>query len=317
MLSQFFLLVGGFILLVFGADYLVKGAVSMARRLGVSSLVIGLTVVAIGTSTPELVVSLLSALRGSPEMALGNIFGSSIANVLLILGLTAIVSPVIVQKETVWKEIPFSLLASIVVVIMGSDVLLGGRSSNIISRADGLLLIAFGLAFLYYTYRTARPGTLKKQLEAVPSRYSWAYVPGGLVALSLGGKFIVDASVALARGIGVSEHLIGLTIVAIGTSLPELATSLVAAKRGQTDVAVGNVVGSNILNIFLILGMTAAISPMPFADRTMFDALVAVTVSLILFLAMFVGTLHRLDRWQGILFVASYVSFLGFSVVCL
>lgn len=315
MLNQILLLAGGFILLVYGANFLVKGAVSLARRLGVSALIIGLTVVALGTSAPELVVNLLSVARGSTELALGNIFGSSIANILLILGLTAIVSPVVVQRETVWKQIPFSLLAAIVVIIMGSDTLLGGRTSNVLSRADGLLLLAFGAAFIYYTFRTSQPGTLKEQLETLPASKTWAYVIGGLVGLGLGGKFIVDAATGLARGFGVSEHLIGLTVVAIGTSLPELATSLVAAKKKQADIAVGNVVGSNILNIFLILGLTATVAPIPFSSRALQDGLIAAAASLLLFIAMFVGSRHRLDRWQGALFVVAYVAIMGVSIM--
>lgn len=303
-------------MLVYGADYLVKGAVSLARRLGVSTLVIGLTVVALGTSAPELVVNLLSVARGSTDLALGNIFGSSIANILLILGLAAVVSPVIVQRETVWKQIPFSLLAAIVVIILGSDTLPGDHLPNILSRADGLILLAFGAAFLYYTFRTgSQNGGLGGQFAALPAKLTWAYIIGGLVGLGLGGKFIVDAATGLARGFGVSEHLIGLTVVAIGTSLPELATSLVAARKKQSDIAVGNIVGSNILNVFLILGLTATIMPIPFSPRALQDGLVAAAASLLLFIAMFVGNRHRLDRWQGVFFVVTYVAVIGISIM--
>ncbi len=315
MLNQILLLMGGFILLVYGAGYLVKGAVSLARRLGVGTLVIGLTVVALGTSAPELAVNLFSAARGATDLALGNIFGSNIANIFLILGLSAVVSPVILQKETIWKQIPFSLLAAAAVIILGSDVLLGGHPLNILSRADGLVLLAFGVAFLSYTLRTgSRNGGSGGQFAALPARQTWMFVIGGLVGLGLGGKFIVDAATDLARGFGVSEHLIGLTVVAIGTSLPELATSLVAARRKQSDIAIGNVVGSNILNVFLILGLTATLTPIPFSTRALQDGLIVAAASLLLFIAMFVGTRHRLDRWQGVLLVVIYVVIIGISI---
>lgn len=306
---------GGLVLLVYGADYLVKGASSLARRLGVSALVVGLTVVALGTSAPELVVNLLAASRGSSDLALGNIFGSNIANILLILGLTAMIRPVAVKKDAIWRQIPFAILAAVAVVIMGSDIALSGRLSDVIGRADGFMLLLFAAVFAYYTFRTSQPGTMTSQLETLSIKKTWLYTIGGLIGLSLGGKFVVDAATELARNFGWSEHIIGLTIVAVGTSLPELATSLVAARKKQDDIAVGNVVGSNIINIFLILGLTAVIMPLPFSSRSLQDGLMVIAVSLLLFLAMFVGTRHRLDRWQGALFMVAYAVIMGASIM--
>lgn len=315
MFNQLLLLAGGFILLAYGAEYLVKGSVSLAQRLGVSTLVIGLTVVAFGTSTPELAVNLLSAARGSTALALGNIFGSSIANILLILGLTAIVNPIVVQKETVWKQIPVSLLAALVVIVLGSDVLLAGQPTDFLSREDGFILLAFAAGFLFYMFRTrSRGAAIMGLFTALPFRRSWTYILGGLIGLGLGGKFIVDAATELAKGFGLSERLIGLTVVAVGTSLPELATCLAAARRKQADIAIGNVVGSNILNVFLVLGLTAVIAPIPFSADALRDGLVAAGASLLLFISMFIGKRHRLDRWLGVVFVAAYVAFTALSI---
>lgn len=309
----------GFVLLIKGADSMVTGASALAQRLGISALVIGLTIVAFGTSAPELVVNLLASLDGNTDIAIGNIVGSNIANILLILGAAATIYPLTVQKGTVWKEIPFALLAILVLFIMASDVALSGATESALTRGDGLVLISFFIIFMYYIFGVAKQTPTQEDNAEEPSlnlsyKRSGVMIVGGLVALVIGGKWIVDGAVTFATMLGVSQSLIGLTVVAVGTSLPELATSVVAALKKQSDIAVGNVVGSNIFNVFWILGISAVLSPLPFADALRFDVLVAVLVTFALFLALFVGKRHTLDRWQGICFILLYVAYTVFLV---
>jgi cation:H+ antiporter len=308
----------GFVLLVKGADYLVSGSSSLAVRFGVTPLVIGLTIVAFGTSTPELVVNLLASLNGSTDIAIGNVLGSNIANILLILGISAMIYPLAVGRGTVWKEIPFALLAVVVLAVMANDVVLNGAQGGDVSRADGLLLIAFFVIFLYYIFSIAKSGGASAgEEEIVPRSYpvSIGMVFIGLAGLVVGGKWIVDGAVAFASSLGVSEALIGLTIVAVGTSLPELATSAVAAYKRNVDIAVGNIVGSNIFNIFWILGVSAIISPLPFAPALQFDLAVTLGVTTLLFLALFVGRRHEIERWQGGAFVALYIAYIVYLIL--
>lgn len=307
----------GFVALIKGADSLVSGASSLAARFGVSALVIGLTIVAFGTSAPELMVNLLASYSGNTDIAIGNILGSNIANILLILGISAIIYPLAVGKGTVWKEIPFALLAVIAVSFMANDVLLDGSSTSAITRIDGLLLLSFFIIFLYYIFGIAKQGSGNPTEQPVLYSYpkSIALVLAGLVGLAVGGKWIVDGAVTFASSLGVSEALIGLTIVAIGTSLPELATSAMAAYRRNVDIAVGNIVGSNIFNIFWILGVSAVISPLPFAVTLQTDLLVTLLASALLFLALFVGQRHTIERWQGVAFVLTYVVYMVYLVM--
>lgn len=313
MIPASILLFVSFAALFYGADVFVKGAVSLARKLGVSTLGIGLTVVAVATSVPELVVNVASATRGSTELALGNIFGSNVANVLLVLGMAAVIHPVIVRRGTIWKQIPFSILAVLLLFVFAAIPFRG--SFGVISRLDGLALAGIGVAFLLSTLRTDRKNGMKGRIpEERPLPRTLAYLAAGIASMVVGGTAIVDAAVTLARGLGVAEHWIGLTVIALGTSLPELATSVAAAQRRQTDVALGNVVGSNIINALFILGLTAVVSPLPVSASSVQDGLFVCLVSLLLFLFMFVGTKHRLDRWQGAVFLWLYVAFIVATV---
>lgn len=310
----------GFVLLIKGADLLVSGASSLAARLGVSALVVGLTIVAFGTSAPELVVNLLASVSGNTDIAIGNILGSNIVNILLILGICAVVYPLTVQRGTVWKEIPFALLAVVVMAFMASDVLLDGAATSVLTRIDGLVLIAFFAIFLYYIFGLARADstTVVDTETEKPAVYSYSrslvMIFLGLGGLVVGGKWIVDGAVMFATALGVSEALIGLTIVAIGTSLPELATSVVAVYKRNVDIAVGNIVGSNIFNVFWILGVSAIIQPLPFSPALTIDLLVTIGATLCLFLALFVGRQHTLERWQGVVFIVSYVAYVTFLI---
>lgn len=321
-MSTYILFVIGFVVLIKGADLLVDGSSALAKRLGVSALVIGLTIVAFGTSTPELVVNILASMQGNTDIAIGNVLGSNIVNILLILGVSAILYPLRVQKGTVWKEIPFALLAVVILSLMANDMYIDGEPSSSLSRIDGFVLISFFIIFLYYIFGLAKNDTVnsnestnQNDTNELTITKSVLMTVFGIVGLVVGGKWIVDGAVVFATNFGLSEALIGLTIVAIGTSLPEMATSVVAAYKKNVDIAVGNVVGSNIFNIFWILGLSSVIKPLPFHPALTFDLLVTVGATLILFVALFVGRKHTLERWQGIVFVVFYILYIIYLVI--
>jgi cation:H+ antiporter len=308
----------GFVFLIKGADFLVDGAASVARSLNVPDLVIGLTVVAFGTSTPELFVNLIASFKGNTDIAIGNVLGSNIANIFLILGVSSIIYPLAVTKGTVWKEIPFSLLAAMVLLFMANDQLLDRAGASVLTRVDGLTFLCFFTIFIYYTFSIATK--VEGMEEHVPARqYGWQrsllYIILGLAGLTIGGKWIVDGAIALATKFGMSESLIGLTIVAVGTSLPELATSAVAAHKKNVEIAVGNVVGSNIFNIFFVLGISATIKPLPFQAKHNIDLAVVIFASLMLFFFMFTGKKRSLDRWEGIVCFILYLSYIVILIV--
>lgn len=309
----------GFFLLIKGADWLVTGSSFVAGRFGVSELMIGLTIVAFGTSAPELVVNIIASFQGNTEIAIGNIVGSNIANILLILGVAAIIYPLKVQKSTVWKEIPFALLGAFLIIILANDMLVDGATSSAITRIDGFVLLGFFILFLYYVFGSALKPSQSEEVQSgedveakkdISMNRSVAMIIGGMVGLVIGGKWIVDGAISFASAFGVSEALIGLTVVAIGTSLPELATSAVAAFKKNVDIAVGNIVGSNIFNIFWIVGLSSLIKPLPFDIKLNFDMFVALGATVLLFLALFVGKKHTVEKWQGVLFVVAYVAYI-------
>lgn len=304
----------GLSVLVVGADGLVRGAASIAARFNISPLVIGLTVVSFGTSAPELAVNLISSLNDASGLAIGNIVGSNIANILLILGVAALIVPLTVQRSTVWKEIPFAFLGVFLLLVLGNDAYLDG-GHNLLSRTDGVALLSIMGIFMFYIFSVAKNSDDEQDdivIESVISSILW--VGGGLLGLVIGGQLLVDGSVGVARQLGLSEAVIGLTILAIGTSLPELATTVVAAMRKQADIAIGNVVGSNIFNMFFVLGITASISPLtppPYFSR---DVLMAIAATILLFAFMFIGRKQQLRRWEGILFLLLYVAYMGLVV---
>jgi len=310
------LFVIGFALLVKGADLLVDGSSSIAKRLGVSDLVIGLTIVAFGTSTPELLVNLVASFKGNPEIAIGNIIGSNIANILLILGISALIYPLEIKKSTSWKEIPMNLLATAVVFLMANDVLIDKMPTSVLSRIDGFVFVGFFLIFLVYTIGLAKAeheSEVGIKKHSIPMALAMTF--GGLVALIIGGKWVVDGAVALARTWGVSESLIGLTIVAVGTSLPELATSAVAAYKHKSDIAIGNIVGSNLFNVFWILGVSAIIRPLPINASTNIDIAVCFAATLLLFIFCFTPKRGTLARREGIVFLMGYIAYIAYLMM--
>ncbi len=313
----YILFIAGFFVLIKGADVLVEGSSSLARRFNVPDLVIGLTVVAFGTSTPELFVNVIASIKGNVDIAIGNVLGSNISNIFLILGVSSVIFPLKVTGGTVWKEIPFSLLAVIALGIMVNGPLINGDTQNILSRSDGLLLLLFFIIFIYYSCSiVAELDGIDEQVPAAEHSLprSVIMVILGLVCLTLGGKWIVDGAVKTATSFGLSESLIGLTIVAVGTSLPELATSAAAAHKKKADIAVGNIVGSNIFNILFVLGISSVIKPLPFTTSSNIDIGVVIFASLLLFLSMFTLKKHSLDRWEGACFLVFYAVYTAFRV---
>lgn len=305
----------GLVVLIVGAEGLVRGSSSLAKKMGIAPIVIGLTIVAFGTSAPELTVNVYSALQGNTAIAIGNVVGSNIANILLILGISACISPLTVNRNTAWKEIPLAFLAVGLIFIMGNDQLFDGEIFNVITRSEGLVLIAIFAIFLHYTYSIAKSQTAS---DDSVTEYGYGrsvlFTLGGLGLLILGGRLLVDGAVSIATQAGLSQSLISLTIVAVGTSLPELATSAVAAFRKQSDIAIGNVVGSNIFNVFWILGFSSILAPHPFTSGNSIDILVAILATLGLFAALFIGHRYKVQRWQGVIFIISYVVYIAYLI---
>jgi cation:H+ antiporter len=314
---EYVLMIFGFGFVIGGANFLVKGSVSLAKRLMISDLVVGLTVVAVGTSLPELFVNITASIEGNTGIAVGNILGSNIANILLILGASAIIHPLTITKGTIWKEIPLSLLAALLISILANDRLIDGSESCVLSRADGLVLLSFFLVFVYYLFSTAgNTEGLDKHLRKSSCGFLKIFllITVGLTILIIGSKWVVGGAARIAATAGVSESLIGLTIVAVGTSLPELATSTVAAYKKNPEIAVGTVVGSNIFNIFFILGISSVIRPLPFEAVNNLDISILILASFLLFAFMFTLKKRILDRLEAAIFVFIYIAYVCFIV---
>lgn len=293
------------------------GSASIAKKLKISSIVIGLTIVAFGTSAPEFIVNIFASIQGNSEIAIGNILGSNIANILLILGISAIIYPITAKKNTVLKEIPLSLLAIVILGLMANDMLVDGAGFSSVTRIDGFILLSFFIIFLYYTFGTTKSekDIVEEEIKVLSYSKAILFILLGLAGLVIGGKWIVDGAVQIAELFNISQSLIGLTIVAVGTSLPELATSAMAAYKKQSDIAIGNVVGSNIFNIFWILGASAIIRPLPFNISSNTDIAMTIFASIVLFLVMFIGKKRVIERWQGIFMVITYVGYVVFLVL--
>mgnify|MGYP004457443927 FL=1 len=307
MWAQVLLLIFGIVVVLKSADWLTNGAVGLATKLGISQIVIGLTIVAIGTSMPEFFVSIVSAIKGTPDLAVGNIVGSNIFNVLLIVGVAATVAPIAIQRATVRRDIPIAIVASIILTFMMLD--------DNISRIDALILFAAFIAFIWITLRNSKNDANEKDAsteKVIPTWKSVLFIIFGLVGLVLGSNIFVDNASSLAHGWGISDAVIGLTIVAGGTSLPELATSAVAARKGDSGIAIGNVLGSNVFNILMILGLTGIISPMHIQNITYIDMAVMV-ISMALFW-LFSFTKLRVERWEGCVLIACFLGYITWLV---
>ena len=300
--------IAGLVLVILGANWLTKGASALALRFKISELVIGLTIVALGTSLPELVISVSSALRGTPGIALGNVIGSNIFNGLLILGLTAVITPIRFSSKMLSRELPFNLLASVVLLLVSSSIL-AGTDDGFITQASGLILFCFLAVFIRYTFSITNDGGDEESVEQLSVGKIILFIIIGLAALIFGGNIFVDGATFVARALNISEAVIGITIVSAGSSLPELAVSVNAARKGNVGIALGNVLGSNILNIFFILGCSATITPIALKGFSCVDFYVLLASSLLIYLVARFGGKAIIKRWEGALLVCGDVAY--------
>lgn len=319
MLLNIIIIIIGFVLLIKGADFLVDGASEIAKRFHIPEIVIGLTIVAIGTSMPELVVSVTSAIEGHSDLAIGNVVGSNIANMFLILGVCSIIKPLVFKKETRIFEIPFTIFATILLFFLcvnGSETQI-----NIITKEEGIILLTFCILFIIYNLIMAKKGEefdkeekiieiMAEEKKQVPLWESLFGIIIGIAGLKLGGDLVVDNSVEIAKILGISEKLISLTIIAFSTSLPELITSIAATKKGETDMAIGNILGSQLFNILLIIGLSAFLAPIKYSKSYDSNIILLIVGSIILGLFPFIGKKNEMTRGNGALFVLSYIIYL-------
>lgn len=315
-------LISGLILILIGANILTDGASAIAKKWGVSDLVIGLTVVAFGTSAPELAISIVSAIQGNAPMAIGNVVGSNIFNVFVIIGVVAMVRPIKVERSIMVNDIPLVILSSVALLAIGCSDLLGVEGERILQRPDAIMLLLFFAIFMRYTFsqaKAASPDDLSAEnatsKQVMPLWKSIIWVIGGLAALVFGGDRFVAGASGIASALGMSDAIIGLTIVAAGTSLPELATSVAAAIKGKPGIAVGNVIGSNIFNIFLVLGVTGCISPLPFGGISETDLLVMTLASVIFYLMCRNFGDRIIKRWEGAMLTLCYIAYITFQII--
>ncbi len=296
---------------------MVIGASAIGKRMHLSDIIIGLTIVSFGTSLPELLVNIMASFGGSSELAIGNVLGSNVANILLILGAAAIIRPLPIMRNTYIVEIPFSLTATLLVALFANYHLFEDSTNLFISRIDGGLLLLFFSIFMAYIYYVSKQHSTPPPVEeAKPTNLakSMLYILAGIVGLYIGGKWVVDGAVVIAADLGMSQTFIGLTVVAIGTSLPELATSMLAASKGNTNIAVGNAVGSNIFNVLWILGLSAVIKPLQYFAISNFDIVIIILASTMLMMAVVIGRKPVISRWEGIWFLLTYSAYMIFLV---
>lgn len=319
MLLSSLLLVAGLAVLIVGANFMVEGASALAKKFNISNLAIGLTVVAFGTSAPELVVNTFAAIQGHEDIVFGNVLGSNNFNLFIILGITGLITPLAVQSSTAWKEIPISFLAIIILFILVNDGLLWDAGTSSLSMIDGIILLVFFALFLFYVYKQLKSDSSQTEEVVTVPKYSnlkmGIFIAGGLGGLVLGGNLVVNNAIEIAESLGISQKIIGLTVVAAGTSLPELATSVVAALKKNADIAVGNIIGSNIFNIFLILGASSLLAPIGFSTGFNTDIYILAGGTLFLFLGMFTGGRKKLDRWEAAILLIFYLVYTTFLVM--
>ncbi|MBP3953208.1 calcium/sodium antiporter [Bacillus suaedae] len=312
------LLIIGFVLLIKGADYFVKGASSIATALQISPLLIGLTIVAFGTSSPEATVSMVAAFEGNAGVAIGNVVGSNIFNITFVVGMTALLYPLRVESETIRKEIPFTLLAGAALLILISDLFLQSADGNFITRSDGLILLLFFGIFLYYIFEVARRDRSKEANKTTaPVATPWGknilFTLGGLAAIIFGGDLVVNGAIEIALALGMSETLVGLTIIAVGTSLPELITSVTAAIKKESDIALGNIVGSNIFNIFFVLGAASVVSPLAVDSKIFVDVILMLILTVVLL--VFSRSNFKIGKLEGIILAIAYIAYMIYIIV--
>lgn len=314
---DYVLLIVGLGLILTGANGLTDGAASIAKRFKIPPIVIGLTIVSFGTSAPELAVSISGAIQGNADITIGNVVGSNLFNTLMIVGCTALVAPIAITRNTLRKEIPLSILSAIVLLICANDILINKASINVITRTDGLILLCFFAIFMGYTFAISKDSGEEQEANRIKQLPMWRsaiYIVVGLAALIFGGEWFVRGASNIARSLGVSEAVIGLTLVAGGTSLPELATSIVAALKKNPEIAIGNAIGSNLFNIFFVLGCSASITPLTVTGITNFDLLSLVAASILLWFFGLCFAKRTITRLEGGILVACYVGYITFLI---
>lgn len=316
----YLLLLVGFALLIIGAGYFVKGASAISALLRVPPILVGLTIVSFGTSSPEATVSIIAALNGNDDVSLGNVVGSNLFNTLFVLGVTAFIAPLIVKSQTIRKEIPFSFLASITLLVLIADIFLQDYSDNMLTRSDGIILLLIFAVFLYYIFELARKsrndfGEQPSKIEEKDKNWvkNGAFTLGGLAAIVFGGDLVVKNSTEIALSLGMSEALVGLTIVAVGTSLPELVTSAVAAWKKESEIALGNIIGSNIFNILFVLGASATISPIGVNSSLFTD--IAILIVFTIVVLIFALTHLTIGKREGIFLAISYIVYMVYIIL--
>lgn len=314
MTVQILILIAGLLLILLGANYLVDGASSIAKRFGLSEFIIGVTIVGIGTSAPEMVVSFISSFQGKAEMAIGNIVGSNIFNTALILGVTALISPLVITKSNLKKDIPLNILVTVLLIALGLNFTLLGLGKDQLSRVDGLILLGIFAWYLWSSFRSDSTDEEESEIKNHSIAVSSLMIVGGLAGLICGGKFFVNAATEIAKIFGVSDKFIAITVMAAGTSMPELATCVVAALKGRGQLALGNILGSNISNILLILGGSALISPLSFMGMSVVDLGMVLTCSIFILASAYLFKKKRLDRFEGLILLLMEAGYMWYLI---
>ena len=315
MLIQILILIAGLLLILFGANYLVDGSSSIAKKFGLSEFIIGLTIVGIGTSTPEMVVSFLSSFQGKADMAIGNIVGSNIFNTMMILGITALISPLAITKSNLRKDIPLNIIVTMMLILLGMNLTIFGKGANQLCRLDGALLLGVFIWYLWSSFKTDSAAEDEdSQIKEFTVFKSVILIIGGLAGLIIGGKLFVNAATELAKAFGVSDKFIAITVMAAGTSMPELATCVVAALKGRGQLALGNILGSNISNILLILGGAALINPLSFSGMTTVDLGAVLASALFILISAYTFKKKQLDRFEGAVLLLMEIAYMWYLI---
>lgn len=316
MTLQIFILLAGLLLILFGANWLVDGSSSIAKRFGISEFVIGLTIVGIGTSTPEMVVSFMSSFQGKADMAIGNIVGSNIFNTLMILGVTALISPLAITKSNLKRDIPLNIIVTVMLILLGMNLTIFGKGQDQLCRIDGAILLALFAGYLWTSFKSDQGDSEEggEGIKEYKNGISVLMIIAGLAGLIVGGRLFVNSATELAKMFGVSDKFIAITIMAAGTSMPELATCVVAALKGRGQLALGNVLGSNIANILLILGGAALINPLSFAGMTYVDLGIILIGALVILASAFMFKKKELDRYEGAIFVLMEIGYMWYLI---
>ena len=315
MLLQVFILIAGLLLILFGANYLVDGSSSIAKKFGLSEFIIGLTIVGIGTSTPEMVVSFMSSLQGKADMAIGNIVGSNIFNTMIILGITALITPLVITKSNLRKDIPLNIIVTVLLILLGMNQTIFGLGENQLCRIDGAILLGVFAWYLWSSFKSDSAGEDEEsQIKEYTGLMSVVLIIGGLAGLIAGGKLFVNSATELAKMFGVSDKLIAITVMAAGTSMPELATCVVAALKGRGQLALGNILGSNISNILLILGGAALINPLSFSGMTAVDLGAVLICAIFILFSAYAFKKKALDRVEGIILLLMEAGYMWYLI---